>query len=288
MSGVTTTEARLPVTQERTGSLFFIGNATTIIRYGGFTVLTDPNFLHRGQRAYLGYGLSSVRRSEPALSVHQLPELDAVVLSHLHGDHFDRIARRGLDHDLPVLTTPHASRKLQLYGFPQAIGLRTWRDHTLVKEGATLRVTALPGQHAPGAARLLLPPVMGSMLEFGSASGEVELRIYISGDTLMFPGVREIRQRYPDIHLGVLHLGGTTLPGGLMVTMDGLQGAELLRVVEPRRAVPVHYDDYEAFASPLSDFQREVEARDLAERVTYVERGDTVTIGRGAATARPG
>jgi hypothetical protein len=32
----------------------FIGTATTIVRLGSFTVLTDPNFLHRGQRAYLG------------------------------------------------------------------------------------------------------------------------------------------------------------------------------------------------------------------------------------------
>ncbi|MFC7644726.1 hypothetical protein ACFQX6_31590 [Streptosporangium lutulentum] len=47
--------------------VFFIGNATMLIRYHGFTLLTDPNFLHRGQRAYLGYGLSSgagpIRRS---------------------------------------------------------------------------------------------------------------------------------------------------------------------------------------------------------------------------------
>ena len=30
------------------GALTFIGNATTLLRYGGFTILTDPNFLRRG------------------------------------------------------------------------------------------------------------------------------------------------------------------------------------------------------------------------------------------------
>ena len=39
----------------------FGGNATALLRIGGFTLLTDPNFLHRGQRAYLGYGLSTTR-----------------------------------------------------------------------------------------------------------------------------------------------------------------------------------------------------------------------------------
>jgi hypothetical protein len=28
-----------------TGSVFFIGNATVLIRYAGFTILTDPNFI---------------------------------------------------------------------------------------------------------------------------------------------------------------------------------------------------------------------------------------------------
>jgi L-ascorbate metabolism protein UlaG (beta-lactamase superfamily) len=67
-------------------------------------VLTDPNFLHQGQRAYLGYGLVSKRRKPPALTVAELPPIDAIVLSHLHGDHWDRVAQRGLDHSLPVVT----------------------------------------------------------------------------------------------------------------------------------------------------------------------------------------
>jgi hypothetical protein len=29
------------------GSIFFVGTATVLLRYAGFTILTDPNFLHR-------------------------------------------------------------------------------------------------------------------------------------------------------------------------------------------------------------------------------------------------
>ena len=36
------------------GSLFFIGTATVILRYAGFTILTDPNFLHQGDHIHLG------------------------------------------------------------------------------------------------------------------------------------------------------------------------------------------------------------------------------------------
>ena len=85
-----------------TGSLTFVGTATTVLRLGSFAVLTDPNFLHRGQRAYLGKGLWSRRLTEPSMRVEDVPAVDAVVLSHLHGDQFDREARRGLDRRFPV------------------------------------------------------------------------------------------------------------------------------------------------------------------------------------------
>ncbi|MEU8342049.1 MBL fold metallo-hydrolase [Spirillospora sp. NPDC048832] len=259
-------------------TLQFIGNATTVLRCGPFTLLTDPNFLHRGERAYLGFGLTSRRLTEPALRIEELPRLDGVVLSHLHGDHWDRVARAKLDRGLPIVTTPHAARRLQgWHRFRHAIGLRTWESHTMVKDGALLRITSMPGRHAPGAARMLLPPVMGSLLEFGPATGEVRFRLYITGDTLMFDGVHQIARRARDIDLAVLHLGGTKLPGGLIVTMDAVQGADLFEAIRPARAVPVHYNDYGVMSSPLDDFRQEMERRGFGDLVTYVGPGQTHT-----------
>jgi L-ascorbate metabolism protein UlaG (beta-lactamase superfamily) len=270
--------------------LYFVGNATTVIRYGGFTLLTDPNFLRRGERAHLGYGLSSRRVRDPAITIGELPNIDAVVLSHLHGDHWDRYATRHLDRDLPIATTPHASRGLARRGFGRTRGLRTWREHEFIKHGRSVRVTAMPGRHAFGLPGRLLPPVMGTMLEFGPVGGGTELRIYISGDTLMYDGLREIPRRYPDIDLGVVHLGGTNLLGLAMVTMDGRQGADWTELVRCRRVVPVHYDDYTVFGSPLSDYEEETRARGLADVVHPIERGTALPLGDVAreTSERPG
>ncbi len=259
-------------------SLYFVGTATTVIRCAGFTVLTDPNFLHRGQRAYLGFGLSSPRLTEPALRVDQLPELDAVVLSHLHGDHWDRVARRGLDRDLPIVTTPHASKRLQLQGFARATGLRTWGEQVLVRGDRQLRVTAVPGRHAPGPLRKVLPPVMGTVLEFGPVAGAPHTRVYLSGDTLLYDAIAEIPRRFPELDAGVVNLGGTTLPGGLVVTLDGETGADLVKLVDPAVVVPVHIDDYPVFKSPLSAFTAAMAARGLADKVRTVARGETVSL----------
>lgn len=266
-------------------SLYFIGTATTVIRYGALTLLTDPNFLHQGQRAYLGRGLTSKRLTEPACTVDELPGLHGVVLSHLHGDHWDREAHRGLARDLPVITTPHAARRLRWRGFSRSVPLRTWQSHEIEQDGVQVRITSMPGRHAPRPIGRLLPPVMGSMLEFGPASGgAVDLRVYISGDTLRVNELHEIPRRYRDIDASVLHLGGTRLPGGLMVTMDGSQGADVMQLLDAAITVPVHYDDYPVFKSPMSEFRGEVTRRGIAARVRFVARGDTTSLRREDAT----
>ena len=261
-----------------TGSALFIGNATLLIRYGGFTILTDPNFLPRGRRAYLGYGLTTKRRTEPALGVHRLPPIDVIVLSHVHGDHWDRVARRGLDPKTPVVTTPQAARVLARQGFATSVGLEPWESHRLYGPGGTLTITAVPARHGPWPAHLLLPPVMGSVLTFTDEGGEVTLRVLISGDTVLSRELAEIPRRFPDLDLGIVHLGGTRLLRLLTVTMNGRQGARWVAVMRPRRVLPVHFDDYTVFRSPLADFRREVERTPYGGRLVHLDRGESLEL----------
>lgn len=260
----------------------FIGTATTLISGGGVTLLTDPNFLHQGQHAYLGYGLLSKRLKGPALDIDQLPPLDGVVLSHMHGDHWDRVTQSRLDHALPIVTTADAAKRLVHRGFGQAVALETWQRHTFAKGTTSVTVTSLPGRHAPTPINRLLPPVMGSMVEF--SDGTARRRLYISGDTLMIDELREIPVRFEAIDVGVLHLGGTRLPFGrhlpfgLTVTMDGPQGADVVELLDLPKMIPVHFDDYGVFASPLSEFVDEMKRRGLGDRIIEMERGASVTI----------
>ncbi len=260
---------------DRTDSLTFVGTATTLIRMGGFTVLTDPNFLHRGQRAYLGKGLWSRRLTEPSHQPEDLPALDAVVLSHLHGDHFDRVARQRLSRDQPVITTPAAARRLGDWGFTVQ-GLDTWASTRLERPGESLTVEALPGIHARGLMGALLPPVMGSLLVH-RVDGEVRRTTYLTGDTLTGEHVSEIARRHPGIDTVVAHLGGTRV---LLhtVTMDAEQGVDLVRRIGPGEVVPVHYDDYRVFRSPLSAFVDAYREAGLTATLRPVQRGETLTL----------
>ena len=256
------------------GSIFFIGTATVLIRYAGFTILTDPNFLHQGDHVHLGYGLISRRQTNPAVEIEDLPPLDFVLLSHMHGDHFDRVAERKLNRAAPIVSTRHAVAYLKRKGFTRAHALRTWEALSITKGEARLRLTAMPGTHAPGPLAAALPPVMGSMLEFRTAEEETRLRLYISGDTLIHEQLKEIPRRYPEIDVALLHLGGTKVLG-ILVTMDARQGVEAIRIIEPRAAIPIHYNDYTVFKSPLDDFKRAVAEAGLEDLVHYLSHGDT-------------
>jgi len=261
-----------------TGSLFFIGTATVLFELGPFTVLTDPNFLHQGESVGIGYGLlRSKRLTEPAMSIDQLPPLDLVVLSHHHEDHFDRVATERLDRSVPILTTPDAARALRKVGFREARSLQTWQQESFVRGDWLLTVTSLPGTHGPAPMTPFLPSVMGSLLDLRRINTYESLRIYITGDTLIHDQLAEIPARFPGIDLALLHLGGTRI-FGVLLTMDGKQGVEALRLVRPEVAVPIHYDDYDVFKSPLDDFRAEVRAAGLEPRVRYVARGETIPL----------
>jgi L-ascorbate metabolism protein UlaG (beta-lactamase superfamily) len=267
----------------RRGSVLFIGTATVLLRYAGFTILTDPNFLHQGESVHLGYGLRSQRVTEPAIPFESLPALDMVLLSHLHEDHFDRRVERLLNPLTPIITTPKAAEALSEKGFERTTGLSTWQEAVFTRNGIRLRIASMPGRHGPWLLSSLLPPVMGSMLEF-TQSDQVLLRLYISGDTLLFNQLEDINKHYAYIDQALVHLGGTRVLG-VLVTMDGQQGVGLLKLLKPKVAIPIHYNDYTVFKSPLAEFQREVQAAALQTDVKYLRHGESYQFETHAITA---
>ncbi len=62
---------------------------------------------------------------------------------------------------------------------------------------------------------------------------------------------------------------------GVMLTMDAEQGVEAIKMIRPEKAIPIHYNDYDVFKSPLEDFKRAAKEAGLTEKIVYLSHGET-------------
>jgi L-ascorbate metabolism protein UlaG (beta-lactamase superfamily) len=62
---------------------------------------------------------------------------------------------------------------------------------------------------------------------------------------------------------------------GIMVTMDDEQGVEAIQLINPETAIPIHYNDYDVFKSPLEDFKRTAAEAGLNDKIVYLAHGET-------------
>ncbi|KAL8735143.1 MAG: hypothetical protein Q9166_001019 [cf. Caloplaca sp. 2 TL-2023] len=269
-------------------SLHFIGTATTIIEWEGIRLMTDP--------------VTGTRKTNPAVDLHDLPRIDLICLSHYHADHFDAKVESSLRRDLPIITTPHAkshlASKAEGEAFTAVHDLNFFEDILVdVNEGEggkgegegergtpAIKVTGMPGKHVPPGFLGTLNDLVNAVSLFdggrGKEGGKTDVNIYISGDTLLVDELKEIPKRYSgqNIDLMLVHLGGTTIPSPsvplLMVTMDAEQGLGLVKLIDPDLTIPIHYDDYDVFLSPLEDFKKKIEEAGLQDKVIYLDRKD--------------
>jgi L-ascorbate metabolism protein UlaG (beta-lactamase superfamily) len=194
-----------------------ITHSCHLIQVGEVTVLTDPWF---SERTFYHPG-------EPvAMGVADLPQLDAVLISHEHYDHCDLAAFASYrDRDVPMIVAGPVAAKARAAGFTNAHPLEPWQA-TTVKD---LTVTAAPGKHAVYEVTFVI-----------SGGGR---NVYFAGDTMLIPELRTLPDRFPRFDAALLPINGLQIRPQLnkQVVMNAEQAAELTAVLRPQITVPHHY-----------------------------------------------
>jgi L-ascorbate metabolism protein UlaG (beta-lactamase superfamily) len=230
-----------------------IGGPTALIEVGGWRILTDPTFDPPGRRYAFGWGTSSRKLTGPAVAVADLGPIDAVLLTHdHHGDNLDDAGRALLPSVGTVLTTVSGAARLG----GGARGLAPWTSTRLERPGLpTIDVTATPCRHGPP----LSGPIVGDVVGFALRwDGQEDGVLWISGDTVLFGGVREVADRLR-VGVALLHLGGVRFPvtGPVRYTLTARKAVDLCRMVRPRVVVPVHYEGWQHFQQSREVVERE-------------------------------
>lgn len=221
-----------------------IGGPTTLIEADGWRILTDPTFDAPGRTYRFGWGTSSRKTAGPAVEAAGIGPIDAVLLTHdHHADNLDDAGRLLLPAASQVLTTVAGAGRLG----GNARGLRNWHTATLTAPGKpAITVTATPCRHGPVGSHPIVGDVIGFALTW---DGQEHGAVWISGDTVLYRGVREVARRV-DVGTAIVHLGAVRFPvsGPLKYTMDVRDAVELCELLRPRTVIPVHYEGWSHFS----------------------------------------
>jgi L-ascorbate metabolism protein UlaG (beta-lactamase superfamily) len=222
--------------------LTHVGGPTLLIEVAGWRILTDPTFDPPGRRYGFGWGTGSRKVVGPAVQAADLPAVDAVLLTHdHHADNLDDAGRALLPSVPDVVTTASGAARLG----NGARGLRPWETTVLEVPGRPrLEVTATPARHGPPMSRPIAGDVIGFALRWDGQDGA----LWISGDTVLFDGVRQVADRIP-VDTALLHLGSVRFPvtGPLRYSMTASEAVELCGLLGPRTVIPVHYEGWTHF-----------------------------------------
>jgi len=234
--------------------LTHIGGPTVLIEVGGWRLLTDPTFDPPGGKYSFGWGTGSRKTAGPSIPIAELGDIDAVLLSHdHHDDNLDPAGRALLPSAGVVVTTEAGARRLG----GGARGLAPWARTALEAEGRpAIEITATPCRHGPPLSRPLVGDVIGFALAW---EGQEHGVLWITGDTVLYDGVREVAERLT-VDTALLHLGGVRFPvsGPLRYTMTAREAVELCGLVKPRTAIPIHYEGWVHFMEGREAIEREL------------------------------
>lgn len=252
----------------------FLGHATVLIELDGLRFLTDPVF-----RQVVG----PLWRRAPRPHLGPLSGLDAVLISHLHLDHYDPASLRLLDSGVPIIGPPGSARSLR------------WRGFTDVHElapGERLRfgevaITATEAQHPPGRHPLRQGPRSVGYVVSGSHE------VYFAGDTGLFP---EMADLWPRLDVALLPIAGLGPRMPEVNHMSPRHAVRAMQMLRPRLVIPIHWGTYHLPGTSLMRlsrdvhrqaplvFMREAAARAPEIRTVILEPGEAWDLQEGPAT----
>lgn len=247
-----------------------IRNATLLVEYGGKTFLIDPMLAEKG--TYPPFP-NSIRQDQNnplvslPLSVEEIIEgIDAVILTHLHLDHFDDAAKQALPNDIKMFVqNGEDAAVVRADGFKNVEVL----TKNTVFEGIQLSKTK--GEHGRGEILKRTGLVCGVVFKHKS-----EKTLYVAGDTVWYSAVEEeINTHQPDV---IVVNGGDNqfLEGGSLV-MGKEDIYEVHKAAPHATILSVHMEAVNHWTLSREELKSFINEKDMASRILVPDDGEVYT-----------
>ncbi|MDP4145145.1 MAG: MBL fold metallo-hydrolase [Bacillota bacterium] len=254
--------------------IHLLRHSTFLISIGGKQIIVDPMFMTSGIKSPIPTKKNGKGKSNPLVDLpvsedelkNIINSLDAVLITHMHFDHFYETENITLPRDIPVLCQPADADRLNELGFKQVIPI----DMNFAWKGITInRVKCSHGG-------LILKHIMGEGSGFVLKAKE-EPSVYISGDTVWDSSVKKtLLEQKPEI--SILYAGGAKFPIGRSITMDKADIEKVCNCAPDTKIITVHMEAINHCLLTRKELGDYLNQKQLSSRVKILDDGELFTI----------
>lgn len=230
--------------------LWWLGQSGFLVQAGDEHLLFDPYLSDSLTTKYASTDKPHVRMSERVVDPARLDFIDIVTSSHTHTDHLDRETLLSLRESNPQIRMiiPEANRAF----VAERLGTDAEWPRGLA-QGESVAIGSFQIAALPAAHESLDLDKDGRCLYLGYVVDVAGVRIYHSGDTMLYQGMTELLGHLqPDIML--LPINGSAPERRVAGNLDGREAAQLAHDSKAKLAVPMHYDLFEFNTASPEEF----------------------------------
>jgi L-ascorbate metabolism protein UlaG (beta-lactamase superfamily) len=240
-----------------------------LINFFGVTILTDPVLFSRVGIRLPGIIIGPKRLTAPALRFHDLPQIDLILLSHAHFDHFDLRTLGRFDKATRVITARATSDLLKQTRFSDVTELDWSERKTLSAAAGETVIAAFPVKH--WGARTQRDTQRGYNGYLIERNGR---RIIFAGDTAITESFAALRRDGP-IDIAIMPISAYNPWIQSHCTPE--QAVQMADAAGARFVAPVHHQtfrlSFEPFREPIERFEAALSK--APERIALREIGET-------------
>lgn len=248
-----------------------IRNATMLIHYAGIQFLVDPVFAKKG--TYPPF--PSILRGEECnplvelpVSIEEICHPDAVIITHLHRDHFDKEAAEHLEKSLPVFVQDTKDQEIvQNYGFHDVRVLDANTDF----RGIALAKTG--GQHGYVGKEDLerLGNVCGVVFR-----SDLEKTLYLAGDTIWNEDVSNAIEAYDPLVI-ILNAGANSAMDKQLIM--GKEDVHFVYEKSPKaHIIATHMEAENHWVLSRAELRAFAKEQGFADQLMIPEDGESIEI----------